>query len=204
LTIGERVKELRLRKGLTQDQLGKLARLGHNQISIIETNRSEISSRVLSAVAEALGVDPMELSGDREAWYFVKLDPLAYLPRRAHEDDAGFDLMSPKYDLIPAKGYTIIDTGVHVAIPKGHAALICPKSGLNFRSGILSDGLIDSGYTGSIKVKLYNLSDNTYEIHPGDKISQIVFIRVVEPLLIESIKLPETERGDNGFGSTGR
>lgn len=204
MTIGERVRALREKKGLTQEQLAKQAHIGHNQISIIETNKCEISARVLNAVAEVLGVDPMELSGDREAWYFVKLDPLSYLPRRAHEDDAGFDLFSPKHDLIPAKGYTIIDTGVHVAIPKGHAGLICSKSGLNMRYGILSDGLIDSGYTGSIKVKLYNMSDNTYEIRPGDKISQIVFIQIVEPMLIECIKLPETERGDNGFGSTGR
>lgn len=204
MKIGERIRYFRKAKAMTQEELSKKARLGHNAVSRYETGESEITANALKALSEALGVDPMDLTTDREYYFFVKIDPLAYLPRRAHEDDAGFDLFSPKYDLVPANGWAIIDTGVHVQIPKGFAGLIVSKSGLNMKYSITSDGLIDSGYTGSIKVKLYNHSKRSYEIRPGDKISQIVFIPIAEPALIEATFLEETERGDNGFGSTGR
>ena len=204
MSIGERIKYLRKGMAMTQEELSKKAGLGHNAVSRYEKDESEISAKALKAISDALGIEPMELSSDRESWFFVKLDPLAYLPRRAHDEDAGFDLFSPKYDLVPARGSCVIDTGVHIAIPKGYAGLIVPKSGLNFHNGILSDGLIDSGYTGSIRVKLYNLTDRSYEIRPMDKISQIVFIQVADPMLVMTDKLEETDRGDGGFGSTGR
>ena len=204
MTLSERIKYLRQRKGMSQEELSLKAHLGHNAVSRYENGRCEISGNALRALATALGVDPMELSGDREAWFFTMIEPMAYLPVRAHADDAGFDLFAPKYDLVPAQGSTVIDTGVHIQIPKGYAGLVVSKSGLNFKHGIISDGLIDAGYTGSIKVKLYNMTRSSFEIRPKDKISQIVFIKIVEPMLIKTDKLEETDRGDNGFGSTGR
>ena len=82
--------------------------------------------------------------------------------------------------------------------------LIVSKSGLNVKYGITSTGLIDEGYTGAIRVRLYNKSPEDYQIHIGDKISQLVVI----PVLYEPVEIVDAieggERGDNGFGSTGR
>lgn len=136
--------------------------------------------------------------------YDVVLDNGAIIPARAHDTDAGYDLFSPRTGVVPAHGSAVFDTGVHIAIPNGYCGLICSKSGLNIREGILSTGLIDSAYTGSLRVKLYNLSDKPYFVRAGDKISQIVFLPVDAPVLNKVQELPETERGDNGFGSTGR
>lgn len=134
----------------------------------------------------------------------VKLDPGAYLPERAHDLDAGYDLRSPKTDLIPAHGSLVIDTGVHIAIPAGYCGELISKSGLNVRFGLLSTGLIDAGYTGAICVKLYNLSDSSYLVEAGDKISQLVLKPVFTPALALVSSLEETERGEGGFGSTGK
>lgn len=136
--------------------------------------------------------------------YDVVLDDDALLPARAHDTDAGYDLFSPRTGAIPAHGSAIFDTGVHIAIPKGYCGLICAKSGLNVKEGILSTGLIDSGYSGSVRVKLYNLSDVPYFVRKGDKISQIMFLPIDTPTLKIVDSLEPTERGDNGFGSTGR
>ena len=78
------------------------------------------------------------------------------------------------------------------------------KSGLNVKHGIVSEGVIDVGYTGSIKVKLYNHSGYDYTVEAGDKISQLVILPYLSPDLELVDELEETERGSNGFGSTGK
>lgn len=78
------------------------------------------------------------------------------------------------------------------------------KSGLNVAYGIVSEGVIAAGYTGSIKVKLYNHSEFDYCVHPCDKISQLVVLPIITPAVKVVSAFPQTERGDNGFGSTGR
>lgn len=134
----------------------------------------------------------------------IMLDNGAYMPSRGHATDAGLDLRTPKAVTVPAHESAIVDTGVHVALPHGCAGLLVSKSGLNIKHGITSTGLIDEGYTGSIVVKLYNNSGEDYDIEAGDKITQLVVIPVVcEPLEQVSSVTP-SERGDNGFGSTGR
>ena len=134
----------------------------------------------------------------------VQLDAGAILPTRAHEADAGYDLYSPVDMFIRAKGYETIDTGVHIEIPEGYVGFLKSKSGLNVKFGIVSEGVIDSGYTGSIKVKLYNHSYRQFKVHKGNKITQIVFLPIYTPELEIVDKLEETDRGNNGFGSTGR
>lgn len=134
----------------------------------------------------------------------VMLDDGAKMPDRAHSTDGGADLFSREtVTIYPGEAYTF-DTGVHMAIPLGYAGLLVSKSGLNVKHGLLSDGLIDSGYSGSICVKLYNHGHEPYTVHDGDKISQIVMIPVMLCgfLLVESLE--ETERGNGGFGSTGK
>lgn len=134
----------------------------------------------------------------------VKLDDLAFMPMRAHETDAGLDLRSPDTVMVIGRGSVVIDTGVHVQLPKGTAGLLVSKSGLNINHGLLSTGLIDEGYTGSIRVKLYNLSDETYIVNEGDKISQLVIIPVVMENISLCSELDDSDRGDKGFGSSGR
>lgn len=134
----------------------------------------------------------------------IMLDNGAYMPSRGHNTDAGLDLRTPKAVTVPAHGSVTVDTGVHVALPGGCAGLLVSKSGLNVRHNITSTGLIDEGYTGSIVVKLYNHGGGDYQLAAGDKITQLVVFPVVCESLDQVSVFNETERGDNGFGSTGR
>lgn len=134
----------------------------------------------------------------------IKLDTDAYIPVRAHETDAGLDIRAKETQIVPAKESAIFHTGVHVQIPRGCAGLLVSKSGLNVNHDITSTGLIDEGYTGEIVVKLFNHGGYDYKVKAGDKISQLVII----PVLYESVEivsnLKESDRGDSGFGSSGR
>lgn len=134
----------------------------------------------------------------------IKLDPGAFMLERAHSADAGYDLRSPVTGRIYAGEAVVIDTGVHVQIPEGHVGMLKSKSGLNVKHDIVGEGVIDSGYTGSIRVKLYNHGAESYIIECGDKISQLVILPIITPELELVTELEETDRGDNGFGSTGR
>ena len=134
----------------------------------------------------------------------VKLDGTAILPKKAHKYDAGFDLFSKEDKIVKAKSSAIFDTGVHIEIPKHMVGFLKSKSGLNVKKSIVSEGVIDSGYTGSIIVKLYNNSDEDYYVFYGDKITQIVLIPIPDIDLIQVDTLDESERGNNGFGSSGR
>ena len=136
---------------------------------------------------------------------FITLDEGAFFPMRAHEVDAGMDLMAREDKMIWGGRYATFDTGVHMAIPKGFFGKIESKSGLNIKHGIVScGGVVDSGYTGSIVVKLYNFGDESYMVRRGDKIAQIVIQPCAYPELVLADSLEETERGNNGFGSSGR
>ena len=134
----------------------------------------------------------------------IVIDPGAYLPERAHDLDAGYDLRSPIRAHVPPYSSAIIDTGVHIEIPEGYVGMLKSKSGLNVKHDITSEGVIDSGYTGSICVKLYNHGQNAYEVNKGDKISQLVIMPIFTPALEIVSHLDSTERGDRGFGSTGK
>ena len=133
----------------------------------------------------------------------VVLDEGAYMPVRAHDTDAGLDLMSRTTVRVWPGGSGVFDTGVHVEIPKGCCGLIQSKSGLNFNHDIFAVGLVDEGYTGSIMVKLYNLGSESHLFNPGDKIAQLVVVRDIRPALERAVTLEKTERGAAGFGSTG-
>lgn len=135
----------------------------------------------------------------------IKLDEGAFAPESAHTADAGYDLRTPIDFRIPVGGYAIVDTGVHIQIPEGYVGFLKSKSGLNVRDHITGEGVIDSGYTGSIVVKLYhNANYGGKQFRRGDKIIQIVLLPIFKPELEIVDSLEETERGDGGFGSTGR
>lgn len=144
----------------------------------------------------------------------LKLDKGAYAPEKGHSDDAAYDLKTPKGFRIGIGESMTVDTGVHMIIPQGYCGVIESKSGLNVKADIITTGLVDAGYTGSIVVKLYR--QNMYdaagyaprekykEFEAGDKIAQIRIVAVPETELEFVEELPETERGNGGFGSTGR
>lgn len=134
----------------------------------------------------------------------IVLERNAFPPIRAHADDAGLDLRSPVDVIIKPHASVLIDTGVHVAIPAGCVGYLKSKSGLMCNHDITSDGTVDVGYTGSIRVKLFNHGDCHYSIRRGDKISQLVIQQCEYPAIEFVNELPETDRGNGGFGSTGR
>lgn len=151
----------------------------------------------------------------------IMLDKGAKMPTRAHPWDAGLDLYAVEDVSIPAStcrcggydgvydgfvnvGCEVIDTGVHVQIPEGCVGFIKSKSGLNVKHGLTAEGVIDAHYTGSIKVKLYNHTNCRYHFQAGDKIAQLVILPCLLPVPELVDKLEETDRGDGGFGSTGR
>ena len=134
----------------------------------------------------------------------VLLENGAIRPTKAHESDAGFDFYSPKSVYVPALGAYTFDTGVHMVIPDGYVGMVKSKSGLNVKYGLQCEGVIDAGYTGTIKIKLFNHSKSGYIVNLGDKIGQMVILPLPAVELIDLQDLPDTERGDNGFGSTGR
>ena len=134
----------------------------------------------------------------------VTLDTGAYMPTRAHAADAGLDLYAREDTVIPAGGSAVFDTGVHVALPHGTVGMLKRKSGLNVKRNILCEGVIDEGYTGPIVAKLYNHGKEDVTIEAGMKIVQLVVLPVLTPELELVDSLEDTERGQGGFGSTGR
>lgn len=133
----------------------------------------------------------------------IKLEKWAYMPERAYPTDAGADLRTPHDVIIMPRGSAVVDTGVHIELPPNTVGMLKSKSGLNVKHGITSEGVIDVGYTGSIAVKLYNNSDKAYGFKAGDKISQLVIMPILTPSFVQVEEFEETERGNNGFGSTG-
>lgn len=137
--------------------------------------------------------------------HFIKTHPDAVLPSKKGVNDTGYDLTSVEGVTIPAKGSAVVPTGLQVAkTERGLWYLILPRSGMGFKHSIQPHlGVIDNGYRGDLAVKLYNFSDVDYNVNKGDRIAQIAYF----PLLcIESFWATETEttdRGDNGFGSSG-
>ena len=140
----------------------------------------------------------------------IMLDNGAKMPTKAHNTDAGYDLYVRDTQFVPAKESATFDTGVRIGLPAGKVGMIKSKSGLNVRYGITSEGVVDSGFMGSIVVKLYNHSGMDYLVNAGDKITQLVILDlpdVGELELVESVEElygGTTERKENGFGSTGR
>lgn len=135
----------------------------------------------------------------------VMLEPDAFMPIRAHETDAGLDLRCREPAVIEGRSSHVFDTGVHIELPVATYGKIESKSGLNVNYNVVScGGVIDEGYTGSIRVKLYNLSDEPYIFDRGDNIAQLIIMPCFIPKIVPADELGETERGANGFGSSGK
>jgi dUTP pyrophosphatase len=139
---------------------------------------------------------------------FRRLSEAARPPAQAHDGDAGYDLHAAEAATVAPGERASVGTGIAVAIPEGHAGLVLPRSGLAARHGIAlvnAPGLIDAGYRGEVRVLLLNTDrDRPFEVDVGDRIAQLVLVKVEAPSLEESDDLDETARGVGGFGSSGR
>ena len=138
---------------------------------------------------------------------FTRVRPEGRLPESQHPGDAGLDLRAAVGATVKPGGRAMVPTGVAVAIPDGHAGLVLPRSGLASKKGLTlanAPGLIDSGYRGEVVCAVVNLDlHEAVEISVGDRIAQLVIVAVpdVSPAFVE--ELPESSRGEGGFGSTG-
>jgi dUTP pyrophosphatase len=128
-------------------------------------------------------------------------------PIYAQPGDAGADLRSRIDAVVPANGRFLVPTGVSIALPAGFVGLVHPRSGLAHKHGITvlnTPGTVDSGYRGEISVNLYNTSDVDFEIARGDRIAQLVIQKHEEANFVKVERLPDSERGQAGHGSTGK
>lgn len=129
------------------------------------------------------------------------------LPSNAYDGDAGLDSHSCQKLTLKPFERAAVSCGLALAIPEGYAGLVFPRSGLAVRHGISvvnAPGLIDSGYRGEIKVILVNLDPHdSFDIHIGDRIAQLVIVQVPSVSLPIVERLPESSRGNGGFGSSG-
>jgi dUTP diphosphatase len=136
------------------------------------------------------------------------LDEDLPMPRYQHEGDAGLDLPSRVDYVLEPGERAMIPTGIAVAIPRGYAGFVLPRSGLAARHGIAlvnSPGLVDSGYRGEMAIIMINTDKHeAFHIKRGDRIAQLVIQKIVEATTVQVRELDETSRGAGGFGSTGR
>lgn len=132
-----------------------------------------------------------------------ELDHNAYSPVRAHDNDAGFDLMCKEDQILESNKANNIDTGVHVLIPEGYVGLLCPRSSFNIKGIGTPIGVVDAGYTGSIRVVLEPF--NVTKVFKGNKIAQLVILPLPKIVMVEGKVIGvKTDRGDRGFGSSGK
>ena len=136
---------------------------------------------------------------------YYQLDDGAAHPRQAYKDDAGIDL-ALKHDLtVPVGTHRVGDTGVHVAVPRGHVGMVFVRSSTGIKNHLVlsnGTGIIDSGYTGSIKLSLHNTGDTKQHIPAGAYIAQLVVVPIATNNIAEVRQLPHSERGTNGIGSS--
>lgn len=137
----------------------------------------------------------------------ITLDPGAQSPTRAHADDAGLDLHALTEGMIPPHGRQTVATGVHLALTVGTVGLVCPRSGLAAKRGITvlnAPGVVDAGYRGDVSVILHNTSDEWFHWNAGDRIAQLLIMKLPTITIEEWAEFPDTtSRGVDGFGSTG-
>lgn len=136
---------------------------------------------------------------------YYQLDDGAAHPRQAYKYDAGIDL-ALKHDLtVPVGAHRVGDTGVRVAVPRGHVGMVFVRSSTGIKKHLVlsnGTGIVDSGYRGQVKISLYNTGDTTQHIAAGDYIAQLVVIPITPNEIAEARELPPSERGTNGIGSS--
>lgn len=167
-------------------------------------------------IFESLGIDREEFESKLNFAFqhkaelkFTKVNSDAVSPKYNYESDSGFDLHSTEDVVVESFGRILVPTGLKFDIPKGFEIQVRPKSGLALKEGLTvlnTPGTVDEGYDGEVKVIIYNINGQSYQIKKGQKIAQAVLCPVRagwSVYLHEIVELNQKERGDNGFGSTG-
>lgn len=135
---------------------------------------------------------------------FKKLNDDCKIPYKASAGSVAFDLHSSCDGKIEPRGRLVVSTGLAIGFPKGYGGIIKPRSGLSVKHGIdTGAGVIDNDYTGEVKVVLFNHSDKIFRFRKHDRIAQLMLVPIVETNVKVVESLEKTERGSNGFGSTG-
>jgi dUTP pyrophosphatase len=170
---------------------------------------------IFSTMLSEFGLDINQLSNEMEEYQptmplrFSSSNENSVDPEYAYPTDSGFDLYSTEEITIESFGRALVPTGLHFDIPDGYEIQVRSKSGLALKQGLMvlnSPGTVDQGYTGEIKVILFNTTKNDIKINKGQKIAQAVVSPVVSGKWIELVKvdnIDDKDRSDNGFGSTG-
>lgn len=128
------------------------------------------------------------------------------MPKKAHANDAAYDLRSSEIAVVLAGEVKMVKTGLFLELPDGYEAQVRPRSGLAFKNGITvhnSPGTVDAGYRGEVGVILFNASKNDFSISRGDRIAQMVIQKLSDVELVLVEELADSQRGSGGFGSTG-
>lgn len=129
----------------------------------------------------------------------------AETPTKAHEEDAGWDLYAAKGCIIPPHGRACINTGIAMALPCGHYGLVVGRSGNTVNHGILvAPGIIDSNYRGNIGIMAFNTTDSEFTVCVGDRLGQLIIMPYLDSALCYEDELGYTDRGESGFGASGR
>ena len=138
---------------------------------------------------------------------YYSLDRDAYQPRFAYEGDAGMDLALSHDLTVPVGAHRVGDTGVHVAVPRGHVGMVFVRSSTGIKNHLVlsnGTGIVDSGYRGPVKLSLHNTGDTKQHIPAGAYIAQLVVVPIAANNIAEVPALGDTERGTNGIGSSGK
>lgn len=207
----EKVRRLMIEQGYSANKFAELLGWHKTQMhKLLKTGRARPNT--LDQIAYQLGCSIADiLDGEQQEAIDeirVMLDDGAIMPTRAHDDDAGLDLYSPACFTVPCDSewnscYAEVDTGVHIQIPRGYVGDVKSKSGLMMNDNITTDGTVDAGYTGSVRVKLFNHGQRSVRIEKGQKIAQLVIKKIITPKPVLVDYFEETARGNCGFGSTG-
>lgn len=146
----------------------------------------------------------METSRSEPVLKIKKVYPDAILPKRFSVDDAGLDLFSYESQPLHPNETRLISTGIAMEIPPGHYGRVAPRSGISLDRIFVNAGVIDRGYRGEVKVMLHNCGTQSYPILKGTRIAQLILEKISIPVVQEVQELGATDRGDKGFGSTGK
>ncbi|XP_035671546.1 deoxyuridine 5'-triphosphate nucleotidohydrolase-like [Branchiostoma floridae] len=136
---------------------------------------------------------------------FAKMTEHAFAPTRGSKQAAGYDLYSAYDYTIPAQGKVLAKTDIQIALPEGCYGRVAPRSGLAHKNFIdVGAGVIDRDYRGNVGVIMFNFGKEEFKVNKGDRIAQLICERIFMPDLQEEETLDNTERGEGGFGSTGK
>ena len=186
-----------------QDKINRFVKITNRSVQFVDDESIRDTLMDLHNYA-AMGImldEPVETNSLK----VCKLKPDAILPKISSDGAVGYDLYSFSDVTVYAYKRTLVDTGISMSLPYGTYGRVAPRSGLSVKNGInVGAGVIDPDYTGEVKVLLFNHSDENFEIKKGDRIAQLIIEKCDTPLVEEVDMLDTTERGEGGFGSTGR